>query len=212
MKELDSPNNIIQNSVAELKQFDWDDLGDLDSVGVWPGPVKVLVGTIIFLACLGAGYWFHIKSLREDFATVAAREGVLRSDLESKAGLVSNLEAYRQQMVDMEESFGALLRVLPGKSEVPELIEDIDSTGSGSGLNIVSVDPSNEVIQELYIELPIDIIVNGSYHDFGTFVSGMASLSRIVTLHNFDISVGANRSSLNMNIAAKTYRYKDLNE
>lgn len=205
-----SPANIkklAQDSVKELKTFNWNDLQDPESIGIWPGPVKLLLALLLFAGCLGGGYWFHIKNLQARLATVAAAEAGLRTDLETKAVLAANLEAYRQQMVEMEESFGALLSQLPGQTEVPGLVEDITFTGLGSGLEFSSIQLQPEVTQEFYIELPIRIEVVGSYHDFGSFVSGVASLSRIVTLHDFAINAGLNRTELTMVITAKTYRY-----
>ncbi len=197
----------ILASVNELKTFNWNDLQDPDTIGIWPGPVKLLLAILLFGGGLGAGYWVHIKNLQARLATVAAAEAGLRTDLETKAVLAANLEAYRQQMIEMEESFGALLSQLPGQTEVPGLVEDITFQGLGSGLEFNSIQLQPELTQEFYIELPIRIEVVGSYHDFGSFVSGVASLSRIVTLHDFAITAGETRSDLTMVITAKTYRY-----
>lgn len=198
----------LQNSVNELKTFDWNSINDPDSIGVWPGPVKLLLVIVVFSGFLGAGYWFHIKKLQASLATVTAAEAGLRSDLGTKAVLAANLEAYRQQMVEMEESFGALLSQLPGQTEVPGLVEDITFTGLGNGIEFTSIQLQPEVEQEFYIELPISIEVIGGYHDFGSFVGGVAGLSRIVTLHDFTITADpANRTDLTMVITARTYRY-----
>lgn len=207
MKFLVELKQWVLDSVAELKAFDWNDLSDPETVGVWPGPVKLVLAILLFVACLGGGYWFHIKKLQADLAAVTAQETTLRNDLESKAVLAANLEAYRAQMIEMEESFGVLLGRLPGQTEVPGLLDDITFTGLGSGLELSNIQLESEIAQEFYIELPINISVVGSYHDFGAFVSGVASLSRIVTLHDFNISAGANRGELTMRITAKTYRY-----
>jgi type IV pilus assembly protein PilO len=202
----------LSTSVYELKTFDWNSLNDPASIGMWPAAVKFLVAALTFVACLAGGYWFHIKNLQAEFQKVAAEEVGLRADFETKAILASNLEAYRAQMVEMEEIFGDLLSQLPGKTEVPGLLEDITFTGLGSGLEFSVIQLQNEVAQEFYVELPINISVVGSFHDFGAFVSGVASLSRIVTLHDFTISAGANRAELNMQITAKTYRYNTGDE
>lgn len=194
-------------SVRELKTFDWNDIGDPESIGVWPAPVKAVLVLILFAACLGGGYWFHIKNRQAELDRVIAAETGLRNDLETKAVLAANLEAYRAQMVEMNESFGALLAQLPGQTEVPGLLDDITFTGQGSGLQLNSIQLQREVPREFYIELPIDIAVTGSYHDFGAFVSGVASLSRIVTLHDFTISAPGSRDELTMSILARTYRY-----
>jgi len=208
MIKPDDIKRALQGSVNELKTFDWSSLNDPSSVGSWPAPVKGLLIVLLFSALLGAGYWFHIKKLQESLASVTAAEAGLRSDLETKAVLAANLEAYRRQMREMEESFGALLSQLPGETEVPGLVEDITFTGLGNGIEFNSITLQPEVTQEFYIELPIQIEVVGSYHDFGSFVSGVANLSRIVTLHDFTItSSNDNRSELNMAITARTYRY-----
>jgi type IV pilus assembly protein PilO len=202
-----------QRYLTELKTFNWSDLNDPSSIGVWPGPVKLILCVVIFAIVVVGGYWFHIRDLQAQLAQITGEESGLRADLESKAVLAANLEAYRTQMAEMEATFGDLLRQLPGKTEVPGLIEDITFTGLGSGLNFTTIALANEVVQEFYIELPINVVVTGNYHDFGTFVSGVASLSRIVTLHDFAVAVvGDNRSNLNMTITAKTYRYKTEEE
>lgn len=204
----DAIKAYLRRSVDELKTFDWNSINDPDTIGIWPAPVKGVLVLLLFLGLLGAGYWFHIKTLQASLDSVAAAEAGLRSDLETKAILAANLEAYRQQMREMEESFGALLSQLPSETEVPGLVEDITFTGLGSGLEFDSITLQPEVTQEFYIELPITIEVVGGYHDFGAFVSGVASLSRIVTLHDFTIRANPqNRADLNMTITARTYRY-----
>jgi len=208
MSAVDNIKNKLKKSVDELKNFDWNDLQNIETIGVWPGPVKMLLIIIVFAGSIGAGYWFHIKPLQSTLATVSAEETTLRTDLENKAILAANLEAYRAQLEEMQDSFGALLRQLPGETEVPGLVDDITVQGIGSGLEFSNIRLEPEVSQEFYIELPINIAVAGDYHDFGAFVSGVASLSRIVTLHDFAIRTGASRSELVMDITARTYRYR----
>ena len=134
----------------------------------------------------------------------------LRSEFEKKAFQAANLEAYRKQMVEMEESFGALVSQLPSDTEVPGLLEDITNKGMVNGLEFDSIELQPEVTREFYVELPIQIVAKGSYHDLGAFVSGMAGLPRIVTLHNFVIrQINPEGGVLALNITAKTYRYKD---
>lgn len=207
MKPFDSLRAGMAGSVNELKNFDWNDLSDSESIGVWPGPVKALLVVVLFAACLGGGYWFFIKPRQAELATAEAAEATLRADLETKAVLAANLEAYRAQMVEMNESFGVLLSQLPSQTEVPGLLDDITFTGLGTGLRLDTIQLQPEREQEFYVELPINIQATGSYHDFGAFVSGVASLSRIVTLHDFTINAGSNRDELSMRITAKTYRY-----
>jgi type IV pilus assembly protein PilO len=141
---------------------------------------------------------------------VQDQESTLKQEFEKKAFQVANLDAYRRQMVEMEESFGALISQLPSDTEVPGLLEDITNKGLLNGLSISSIDLQPEISREFYVELPIAIVASGSYHDLGAFVSGMAGLPRIVTLHDFTIRAsGDNAPALSMNITAKTYRYKD---
>jgi len=206
-KNIVEVRKYFSDSIRELKSFDWNDISDPESIGVWPGAVKQVLLIILFAVCLVAGYWFFIKTRQEELTRVATAELVLRSDLESKAVLAANLESYRAQMVEMNESFGALLSQLPSQTEVPGLLDDISFTGYGSGLELNTIQLQPERAQEFYIELPINIIATGSYHDFGAFVSGVASLSRIVTLHDFNITAGVNRNELTMRISARTYRY-----
>lgn len=203
----------LQNSVNELKTFDWNNLNDPSSIGVWPAPVKALLALLLFGALLGGGYYVQIKKLQVQLAQVTAGEATLRTDLEQKAVLAANLDAYRQQLREMDESFGALLSQLPGETEVPGLVDDLEFQAVGSGLEFPSITLLPEVTQEYYIEKPIRIAVVGGYHDFGAFVSGVAGLSRIVTLHDFTITANDNdRADLNMVITARTYRYKAEDE
>ncbi len=201
--------SFFKNSINDLKNFDWADLQDLDTIGVWPGAVKVLIVLVVFGGCGAAGYFFHIQNLQLELERVANEENQLRVEFEQKAFLAANLEEYRAQTVEMEESFEELLLQLPSETEVPGLVDDVTETGEGSGLEFDNIALQREVIQEFYIELPMDIDVVGDYHDFGTFVSGVASLDRIVTLHDFTITA-RDDNNLDMNIIARTYRYKDV--
>ena len=194
--------------MESLKNFDINDL-DFNNAGSWPIPVKAIVLALVFLLILGGGYWFMIKDQYAALERVENEEVTLKQQYESKAFKVANLEAYRQQMTEMEESFGALLKQLPADTEVPGLLEDITNTGLGTGLEINSIGLKPEVSREFYVELPIDISVRGTYHDMAAFVSGVAALPRIVTLHYFDIKPAGKGGAgdLTMNISAKTYRY-----
>lgn len=204
--------SYVKKWVEELKSFDVNDLSDIDTIGVWPGPVKAVIVMIIFAACMSAGYFFHIKNLQEDLRREIANESQVRTELEQKAYLAANLEEYQAQTVEMEASFAELLRQLPSQTEVPGLVDDITNVGLGSGLDFSNIQLADEVAQEFYIELPINVDVRGNYHDFGTFVSGVSSLDRIVTLHDFSITSAANQTFLSMSIVAKTYRYKSEDE
>lgn len=195
----------------DLKNFDWNDLQDLDTIGVWPVAVKVIIVFIVFAGCLTAGYFFHIQNLQASLQTVTGEESQLRIEFEQKAFLAANLEEYRAQTVEMEESFTELLRQLPSETEVPGLVDDVTNTGEGSGLEFANFELPEEQVQEFYIEIPINLNAVGDYHDFGTFVSGVASLDRIVTLHDFTIT-SRDDSFLDMSILARTYRYKTEEE
>lgn len=199
----------FEDTMRSLREFDISSL-DFDSVGSWPTPIKLFIWVVLLAAVVVGGYYYHVKDLQLELAKIEAKEITLKKDFEKKAFQAANLDAYRQQMVEMEESFGALVSQLPSATEVPGLLEDITNKGLLNGLDIASIDLRKEQSREFYVELPIAINATGSYHDLGAFISGMAGLPRIVTLHDFNISAkGNNANSLKMNIIAKTYRYKD---
>lgn len=194
--------------MESLKNFDVNDL-DFNNAGSWPAGIKAIVLLLVFSLILGGGYWFMIKDQYMALERVESEEATLKQQYEAKAFKVANLEAYREQMIEMEESFGALLKQLPADTEVPGLLEDITNTGLGTGLSINSIALKPEVSREFYVELPIDISVRGTYHDMASFVSGVAALPRIVTLHDFNIKPTGkdDAGELVMAISAKTYRY-----
>lgn len=208
----------MQDILDNLKNFDPEQLNDFDNVGNWPTAIKVLIWIIIFAACLFAGYYFHVTNLLTDLGKVTSQETELRADYEEKYNDSAHLEGYRQQQIQMEESFGVLLGQLPSDTEIPGLIEDITNVGIKSGLTFDSIKLEEEVTKEFYIEKPIEIVVRGGYHDLGKFVSDVADLARIVTLHDFTIEPfsaqggGTPGSTLKMSITAKTYRYREQNE
>ncbi len=184
---------------------------DPDNIGNWPLPVRVVVVMMVFVAVLIAGYYFDTQQQREELERIQNIEKNLMNDFEKKQAKAVNLEAYKVQMVEMEESFGTMLRQLPSKTEVADMLVDITQTGLASGLEFELFKPQNEVPKEFYAELPLSIVVNGSYHNLGKFVSGMAALPRIVTLH--DIAIRAEKSgTLKMSAIGKTYRYLDDEE
>ena len=199
----------LEDITRSLREFDIASL-DFENVGSWPVAVKVAIWGLLLIAVLVGGYYYHIKDLQAQLAQVEAKELELKKDFEKKAFQAANLEAYRQQMVEMEESFGALVSQLPSDTEVPGLLEDITNKGLLNGLEIASIQLQKEAAREFYVELPIAISASGSYHDLGAFISGMAGLPRIVTLHDFTITAkGDDANNLGMSIIAKTYRYKD---
>ncbi len=200
----------LADSLASLRKVDLGDL-DLNNLGSWPAPVKAIACFLLLVVVLALGYNFHLKDLQADLDQQRSEELTLKEQFSSKAFQSANLEAYKEQMKEMEVSFGALLRQLPSDTEVPGLLEDITRTGLGSGLEFEEIKLLPEAAQQFYIELPIQITVVGAYHDLATFVSGVASLPRIVTLHDFDIKPvdSASPNKLRMSILAKTYRYNE---
>ena len=199
----------FEDTMRSLREFDVNDL-DFDNVGSWPIAVKGLIWAVLVIVVLIGGYYYHIEDMQLELARAEEKEVKLKKDFEAKAFQAANLEAYRQQMAEMEESFGALVSQLPSDTEVPGLLEDITNKGLLNGLDIASIDLQKERAREFYVELPIASNASGSYHDLGAFISGMAGLPRIVTLHDFEITTDKkNSNSLDMKIIAKTYRYKD---
>ncbi|MGE8360800.1 type 4a pilus biogenesis protein PilO [Pseudomonas sp.] len=200
----------LSESLESLRKVDLNEL-DLNNVGSWPAPVKFIAGVLLLILVLGLGYNFHLKDLQSQLDRQRSEEVTLKEQFSAKAFQAANLDAYKEQMQEMEVSFGALLRQLPSDTEVPGLLEDITRTGLGSGLEFEEIKLLPEVVQQFYIELPIEIKVVGTYHDLATFVSGVASLPRIVTLHDFEMlpATAETTSQLRMSILAKTYRYND---
>ena len=179
-----------------------------ENIGVWPLLYRALVCVALFLLVLVAGYFFHAKELYTILESAERKEASLRQTYKEKAFEVANLEAYKQQMVELEASFNALLGQLPADTEVPGLLEDITDLGHGSSLEINTISLQPERAQEVYVELPIKIIAAGGYHDVATFVSGVAGLPRIVTLHDFSLKTSDKVGQQVFELDAKTYRYK----
>lgn len=206
----------MEDLLESLQNFDLDQLNDVNNVGSWPLAVKIIIWAVCFAGALGLGYFLHVTNLQQELGVVTASEGVLKEDYEEKFFQAAHLEAYRSQQHEMEESFEAILRQLPSDTEIPALLEDITLVGLKNGLVFTSIDLQPESKHEFYIEKPIAIIVSGSYHSLGAFVSDVADLSRIVTLHDFTImpasrATGSDTpgSHLTMSILARTYRYND---
>jgi type IV pilus assembly protein PilO len=194
-----------------------DDLKALDpnDPGRWPLPVRIGAVALAFVLASGLLFYFLVWSKQTPVLDAAvAQETTLRSEFETKHSKAANLAIYEQQLADIEKSFGALLRQLPDKTEVPSLLVDISQVGVASGLQEKLFQPAPELKKDFYAELPIKIRLTGSYHQFGEFVSGIAALPRVVTLH--DISVKPeNKDSydqLVLDVTGKTFRYLDEEE
>lgn len=201
----------MKDSLEQLQNFDLADL-DVNNIGSWPGAVKLIVMVLVFLLVLGGGYSLYLTDKRSELDVSARKEQELRADFEEKSHKAANLEAYERQKAEMETTFDSLLRQLPSDTEVPGLLEDITRTALDNELTIESIDLQDEVRTEFYVELPIQIVVEGNYHKIGSFVSGVANLSRIVTLHDFVIEPQESSLNLKMAILAKTYRYLEEDE
>jgi type IV pilus assembly protein PilO len=193
--------------------FDLNDL-DLSNIARWPAAARVVVILFIMGGVIFLGYWFHVKDQMAVLQQAEEKEAGLKVIFEKKAQQAANLEAYEQQLTEMRESFGAMLRQLPNKTEVADLLVDVSQTGLASGLEFELFKPGAEIPQEFYAVLPISIRVLGTYHEFGDFVSGVAALPRIVTLHNISIKQKGkgDNSILVMDMTAKTYRYLEESE
>ena len=191
-----------------------DDLKALDTSdpGRWPLPFRAGAIGIVFVALVAAGvYIFTIKEEKPLLEQAQRLEIELRGQFEERQRKAANFDAYRAQLAEIERDFGAMLRQLPGKTEVPSLLVDISQTGLGAGLEEQLFQPTGEVQRDFYAELPIKLRYSGSYHELGTFVSGIAALPRIVTLHDITIAPLAEGSAdeLSLDVTAKTYRYLD---
>jgi type IV pilus assembly protein PilO len=187
-----------------------DDLKNIDvnNMSSWPVPVKIGGILIVCGIVLFAGYWFLIKGELQEYGEAQAQEATLRETYLNKKALAVNLPAYREQMEEMEQTFGSLLRQLPNTTEVPDLLVDITQAGLGRGLEFTLFRPEKEQPKDFYAEMPISVEVRGSYHELAQFVSDVAALPRIVTFGDISITSSAGRDSkLTMSAKAKTYRY-----
>ena len=197
----------FNDAVDQLKNFDVNNI-DFDKIGVWPLPAKIIVIIILVVVVFFLTYYIKINDLNQSLAVEQAKEVTLKETFKAKSFEAANLDAYRAQMEEMNTTFTSLLSRLPSKTEVPGLLEDIGARGTESGLTINGVTIEQEKVAEYYIEVPIKINVDGGYHDIGGFVSGVAGMPRIVTLHDYTITKKKDSNVLNMQISAKTYRYK----
>lgn len=191
----------------KLSEIDINDL-DLENMGSWPITVKVIFALIVAALVSVLSYYLLIDSKIDQLRADKQKETELRQLYQNRYAAAVNLEAYREQMKEMEQTFSFLLKQLPTTHETPGLLDDITYVGTTSGLNFLRINWEPEVEKEFYTELPIRIDVVGDYHQFGNFVSEVAKLPRIVSLHDFTIEAdGDNR--LRFNVVAKTYRYKE---
>jgi len=188
---------------------------DFNNIGDWPGPVKAVAIALLCGALAGGWYYYDRKDQVSQLQTTEQKEPKLRASFEAKQRKAANLNAYRHQLEEMKESFGAMLRQLPDKTEVAALLVDVSQTGLAAGLDFELFQPSGEHLKDFYAELPIQVRVTGQYHEFGRFISGLAALPRIVTIHNINIGSHGKKAAkgvaerLTMSATVKTYRYLD---
>lgn len=195
--------------VDQFKNVDWQDIGR------WPFVVRAsAVGAFMIAAVLVLGYVFVVNGQWPELDQERKRQDDLWAEFLRKQSKAANFDAYKAQLKEMEKSFGAMLRQLPGKTEVPSLLVDISQTGLAAGLDEKLFQPAPEVKREFYAELPIKIRLTGNYHELGNFVSGIAALPRIVTLHDIEIKPAEKDSydDLVLDVTAKTYRYLEDDE
>jgi type IV pilus assembly protein PilO len=181
-------------------------------IGSWPVLPKLGVLLVLVIVILGLAYFFDWASQWEELTAARAKEDTLRNAFLDKKRQAINLEAYRKQLADIEQSFGAMLKQLPNRSEMEALLSDINQAGLGRGLQFELFKPASaEIMSDFYAELPIQIKVIGNYHDIGAFASDVSQLSRIVTLNN--LALGTDKDgNLMMDATARTFRYLDEDE
>ncbi|MEJ2060805.1 MAG: type 4a pilus biogenesis protein PilO [Gammaproteobacteria bacterium] len=194
----------------EIKNFDISSV-DFKNIGAAPTPVRAALIVVLFVAILFAGYYFDTRDQITQLDQAQNKEQTLRQTFERKQAKAVNLEAYKAQLDEMRRTFGTMLKQLPSKTEIPNLIVDISQTGLSSGLEIDLFQPQNEIKKGFYAEKPIKLGVQGTYQELGNFVSGISSLPRIVTLHNIKLTPTKNSDEIKMSALAKTYRYLEGN-
>lgn len=181
---------------------------DINNLGSWPVPIKIGGILVVCAIVLFAGFWFLIQGELDQYGEAQKKEESLRDTYMNKKALAINLPAYKEQMEEMEQTFGSLLRQLPNTTEVPDLLVDITQAGLGRGLEFTLFRPEKELPKDFYAEMPISVEVQGTYHELAQFVSDVAALPRIVTFGDIAISAGKN-NKLTMSAKAKTYRYME---
>jgi type IV pilus assembly protein PilO len=184
---------------------------DLKTLSDWPMPTKLAALGLLCVAIIAAGWWFDWRSGMETLDAARQKETELRAVFTTKKNQAINLEAYKKQLADIEQAFGALLKQLPNKQEMDALITDVNQAGLGRGLQFDLFKPEAETVTEFYAETPIRVKVTGGYHDVAAFVSDVSKLSRIVTLQDI-VMEPAKDGVLNMDAIVKTYRYLDDEE
>ncbi len=194
-----------------------DDFNNIDfkNAGSLPMPVKLVLLSFLAIILIGLGYWFLWSPEIDELDQAKAKEQELRQTFLAKKAQAIKVDAYKQQMIDIEKTFGALLKQLPDKSQMDGLLTDINQAGLGRGLEFELFKPGQETVADFYAEMPIQIKIKGNYHDVGAFATDISKLSRIVTLNDMNIvpvTKDSKDSLLALEATAKTYRYLDTSE
>ena len=203
----------------KLSEIDLNDL-DFNNIGSWPTAAKAMTLTVLAIIMLGVGYAVDTSSQLNTLESAEKKEDELKQLFEIKQAKAANLSSYKLQLQEIQKTFGSLLNQLPGKTEVADLLTDVTQTGLTNGLDFDFFKPQDEIPKDFYVELPIELKVRGEYHEFGKFMSGVAGLPRIVTIHDFTITKEKangkksrqNKPKLILEANAKTYRYLDEKE
>ncbi|MBY6018513.1 type 4a pilus biogenesis protein PilO [Ferrimonas balearica] len=190
---------------VDLKQLN--DL-DFENLANWPKEVKIIFAVVLAVLVGVAGYFLFIKDSMASLERLQAEEQKLRGEFEAKYRLAANLPRYREQLTQMTEQFEAMLGMLPTASEMPGLLDDVTFLATDANLQINSLNWQPEQVKEFYVELPIEMKIQGGYHEFGAFSAGVANLPRIVSLHDFTMERAAN--GVSMTVLAKTYRFAEM--
>jgi type IV pilus assembly protein PilO len=215
---MKKPTLTSGNAKFELPKVDFqaiaEDFRALDpkDPGLWPLAPRIVILAGMFMALVAAAAWFGWQVQYEELDAKRQEEVKLKDDWLAKKQQAVNLEAYRNQLVEIERSFGALLKQLPNAAEMESLLVDINQAGLGRGLQFELFKPGSEAVKDFYAELPITVNLTGSYHDFGSFAGDIAKLPRIVTLNDINVVQGKSGDALTLSTTAKTFRYLDEDE
>ncbi|MFC3851689.1 type 4a pilus biogenesis protein PilO [Salinispirillum marinum] len=200
----------MSSTLKQLQEFDFNNI-EWERMGVWPTPIKVVFCLFIVVVILAGGFFGVVKPSQAELQRLQAEETRLMRDYEAKAFQVANLDAYRNQLVEMRQAFESVLRQLPNDTEIPDLLVDINETALSSGLQVGQLSIGTPTQRELFVEQPLRLEATGGYHEIGTFVSGISALPRIVTLHDYTLQPinAAGDSRLRLAIDVRTYQYRE---
>ncbi len=210
----------IGQAFSDLQNLDQD---DLKKIGSAPLAIRAIVLALLFTVLVVGGMWFVVKPKFERLDIIASKESDLKTQFDQTQSKAANREAYVEQLGEMKRTFNVMLRQLPNKTDIESLLIDLSQTSVAAGLEVEFFKPGQEVAREFYVEYPIKISVTGNYHQFGNFVSGLAALPRIVTLHDMQITPAGDEGSdsqsnsrrqqkLKLDLTATTYRYLEEDE